>query len=1017
MTEEPIVFFEIFPWTSNFETGIELIDDQHKKLVDILNQLAAHLANRCDEIKLNEIFDELADYANYHFQSEEKIWSEYFHEDEWYINHEHTHGSFIDEIVALRNNTNSIPLDDVVYDVVTFLSKWLAYHILDTDKRMALAVKNIQSGYALQEAKADASEKMAGFMQVVIETVLTMYESLSMRTLDLMREKALRIQTQEALMRSEERWRFILEGGSDNVWDWDIKQNTIIQSKNELSLFETISNHQKSTGEESKIHPSDALEVNADFQAHLDGATDFYINKHRVLQKNGKWSWILTRGKVVSRDSEGKPLRMIGTHSDITEKELASLIHTNSTQAIFICDADRLIVSINPAFTKITGYSEEESIGKNPKFIASGQHNKRFYEQMWEMLNSVGSWSGKIINKRKNGEMFSEFVYIKAVIDGHDKVDHYIAMFNDITEEEQYKEKQKEQKQELEDQKELYELVFKNTVSSVLIIDIERNRFIDCNESAIKILQCDSKEEVLNLRPADLSPEFQPDGRRSDEKSDEMNAIAVEKGSHIFEWVHLTKTNEEFWVEVILTPIVLEGKKVLHVVWKDIGDRKKAEEQLYEQKNILHHQAYHDALTNLPNRALFNDRVNQAIEKAKRYSKELAIFFIDLDHFKHINDSLGHGIGDKVLQEIANRLNHNIRKEDTLARFGGDEFVLLVDDLAQGQDATPLAQKILESLSQPLLIEGHTLYISSSIGISLFPQDDQDVQKLLMYADNAMYRAKDAGRNNFQFYSAEMTELAFERVTLETSLRQALENNEFIVYYQPQINGSSGQLIGMEALVRWNHPIMGLVSPAKFIPLAEETGLIVPLDQWVMKTAMMQIQSWYAKGLNPGILALNLAIKQLQHKDCMTVLEAICNQAHFKPQWLELEVTESQIMTNPEEAIVVLKAISEKGVLIAIDDFGTGYSSLSYLKRLPINKLKIDKSFVDGLPDNEEDAGIAKAVIALAKSLKLSIIAEGVETKEQKDFLIQNGCDNIQGYFYGKPMSALEMEKTFLTHR
>ena len=297
-----MVFFEIFPWTSNFETGISEIDEQHKVLVNILNQLAAHLANRSDEIKLNAIFDELADYADYHFKSEEKIWSEYFHEDEWYTNHEHTHGSFIEEVTALRNNSDEKSLDDVVYNVVTFLSKWLAYHILDTDKRMALAVKDVQSGYSLEQAKANASEQMAGFMKIVIETVLTMYESLSTRTLDLMREKALRLQAEEALVRSEERWQFMLEGDSDNVWDWDIEHNAIIQSGNQTSVFAILNNHLKNDGDESEIYSLDINEVNADLHAHLDGKTDFYVNKHRMLQKTGSWSWILSGGKVVSRD-------------------------------------------------------------------------------------------------------------------------------------------------------------------------------------------------------------------------------------------------------------------------------------------------------------------------------------------------------------------------------------------------------------------------------------------------------------------------------------------------------------------------------------------------------------------------------------------------------------------------------------------------------------------------------------------------------------------------------------------
>ncbi|MCX6051866.1 MAG: EAL domain-containing protein [Campylobacterales bacterium] len=432
---------------------------------------------------------------------------------------------------------------------------------------------------------------------------------------------------------------------------------------------------------------------------------------------------------------------------------------------------------------------------------------------------------------------------------------------------------------------------------------------------------------------------------------------------------------------------------------------------LKAQKNALHYQANHDALTGLANRILFNDRLEQSIIKAKNNSTKVALFFIDLDHFKKINDSLGHEIGDKILKVVTQRLNETICKEATLARLGGDEFSIIVEDLRQGQDASLLANKLIELLSQPLTIEDNLLYISSSIGISIYPDDGVSAQNLIKYADAAMYKAKDEGRNNFQYYSAEMTELAFERVVMDTSLREALKNGDFVVYYQPQVNGNNNKLVGMEALVRWQHPIMGLVAPSKFIPLAEETGMIIPLDQYVMRCAMTQIAKWYKEGFKPGVVALNLAMKQLHQKDFISILETMLKETECKAEWIELEVTESQIMTNPEEAIKILKQINDMGIKLAVDDFGTGYSSLSYLKRLPIDKLKIDQSFIRDLPEDEEDASITKAVIALSKSLNLRVIAEGVETKEQKEFLIENGCNNIQGYFYGKPMPANEMEK------
>jgi len=420
----------------------------------------------------------------------------------------------------------------------------------------------------------------------------------------------------------------------------------------------------------------------------------------------------------------------------------------------------------------------------------------------------------------------------------------------------------------------------------------------------------------------------------------------------------------------------------------------------------IYYQAQHDPLTGLFNRRYFSSYLEQMLNSIASSRKFAYILLIDLDYFKTINDSLGHEIGDSVLKLISTRLRDVIRKEDTLARLGGDEFTVIMENLAQGQNASLLAKKILEVLVDPVVVDHNKLYISSSIGISLYPEDGSSAQNLLKYADSAMYKAKAEGRNNFQFYSAEMTELAFERVVMETSLRVALENEEFVVYYQPQINGKTDEVVGMEALVRWQHPTMGIVSPAKFIPLAESTGLIVELDRFVMKTAMKQLVKWYEKGLNPGKLAMNLAVKQLQRKDFVEVFQKLMEATGCKPEWVELEVTESQIMTNPEDAIKILNKISDIGVELAVDDFGTGYSSLAYLKKLPIDKLKIDQSFVRNLPNAEDDMAIAKAVIALAKSLNLKIVAEGVETKEQKDFIVHNGCENIQGYYYSRPVSA-----------
>ncbi|MEO5343863.1 MAG: EAL domain-containing protein [Gammaproteobacteria bacterium SHHR-1] len=441
----------------------------------------------------------------------------------------------------------------------------------------------------------------------------------------------------------------------------------------------------------------------------------------------------------------------------------------------------------------------------------------------------------------------------------------------------------------------------------------------------------------------------------------------------------------------------------------DVTRQIRQQQELQEQKQLLQYQANHDALTGLANRSLFSERLEQAIARARRGNLKLALLFIDLDHFKEVNDSLGHRTGDKVLSSVSQRLQQSIRAEDTLGRLGGDEFAILMEDITQEQDASIRAEAILEAIARPFRIDEHEFYLGSSIGISIFPDNGLNARDLLKNADAALFKAKNEGRNNFQYYSAEMTTLAFERLQLETALRLAVANEEFVVYYQPQIDMAQNRIVGAEALVRWQHPSMGLVSPARFIPIAESSGLIVDIDRLVMRMAMRQLVDWHRQGLAHGSLALNLSVKHVHRKDFISsVVEALV-ESHCDPAWLEFEVTETQVMDNPEEAISMLYRLDNLGIRLALDDFGTGHSSLAYLKRMPISKLKIDQSFVRDLPDDAEDAAISKAVIALAQSLNLDLLAEGIENQQQIDFMLQQGCHKAQGYFYARPLPAEEM--------
>ena len=428
---------------------------------------------------------------------------------------------------------------------------------------------------------------------------------------------------------------------------------------------------------------------------------------------------------------------------------------------------------------------------------------------------------------------------------------------------------------------------------------------------------------------------------------------------------------------------------------------------------LLRYQAEHDALTSLPNRVFFMTKVKESIELAQKGEQEFALLFLDLDHFKEVNDSFGHSFGDELLIEVSRELRGMLKKGDVIARMGGDEFTLLVYAPEDRVGMQKLLEAIMHFFKKPLNIKQNKFYLTCSIGIALYPVHGDSPELLLKNADAAMYRAKDEGRNTYKFYTDDMTQKAYERITLEKEIREAITHNEFEVYFQPQVDMQTRTILGMEALVRWNHPQKGLVSPALFIPLAEETGLIVDIDKYVMHSAMSAFKKWCDEGYRVGTLSVNLSMHLLNHEGFLEFVEQTLVETKMNPEELMLEVTETQVMINPKNAILVFAELKSLGIRLAVDDFGTGHSSLSYLKELPIDKLKIDQSFTRDVLIDENDAELTRAIISITKSLHLEVIAEGVETEEQKEFLLQNGCREAQGYLYYKPQSTKEMSAIF----
>ncbi len=543
-------------------------------------------------------------------------------------------------------------------------------------------------------------------------------------------------------------------------------------------------------------------------------------------------------------------------------------VFDSTIEGIMITDVDGIIQSINPAFTTITGYSAEDAVGKNPRMLQSGRQDQEFYQQMWQALTASGEWHGEIWNRRKNGEIYPEWLSITAIRNDAGNTTQYVSLFIDI----------------------------------------------------------------------------------SEQKANEARIV---------------------------------------------------------------HQAYYDELTDLPNRRLFNERLAAALEMARRREWTAVVMFLDLDRFKTINDTLGHDIGDRLLISIAQRLTAVIRQEDLVARMGGDEFTLLLPQIEQRHDAAIVANKILQALSDPVKIEDHELYVTSSIGIALFPDDGKSADELMKNADSAMYQSKEKGGNHHQFYSADMNGEAGERLALESDLHKALERDEFELHYQPQVALTSGRISGMEALIRWRHSALGLIPPGRFIPLAEETGLIVSIGEWALNHACNQLKQWQDAGLTAPRVAVNLSARQFHDHDLPATVAAALAASGLAPAHLELEITESIVMHDATANIETMLKLKNMGLTLSIDDFGTGYSSLSYLKRFPLNTLKIDASFIRSLNDTEDgdDGAIVKAIIAMAHSLGLGVIAEGVEEQRQLAFLQAQGCDEVQGFYFSRPLTADKMKQ------
>lgn len=556
-----------------------------------------------------------------------------------------------------------------------------------------------------------------------------------------------------------------------------------------------------------------------------------------------------------------------------------------------------------------------------------------------------------------------------------------------------------------------YRLLFESSSDAVMLLDDKH--FIDCNEATVKMFGCRDVQEFCTLHPGQVSPPTQANGANSMEFAQKYIQAAFDNKSQFFEWTHRrVDTGADFPAEVLLNSLTLDGKPVLQAVVRDISERKAAAEEI----NNL---AFFDPLTGLPNRRLLLNRLKHSLASISRTNRQGALLFIDLDNFKTLNDTLGHDMGDVLLCQVAQRLNGCVREGDTVARLGGDEFVVMLEDLnsqtnAAAAQAKAVCEKILSSLNHPYLLNSLEYHNTPSIGATLFSDQQKSIDELMKQADIAMYQSKKAGRNTLRFFDPQMQETITARAHLEDTLRSALANHEFQLYFQIQVDNHHHPM-GAEVLIRWIHPQHGLVAPAHFIPLAEESGLILPIGLWVLNTACAQLSAWQENILTAHlVLAVNVSAKQFRQPDFVSQVSSAISYYAINPKLLKLELTESMLLDDIEATIATMNALNSLGVQFSLDDFGTGYSSLQYLKRLPLNQIKIDQSFVRDLVIDQSDRAIVRTIIAMAGSLNLNIIAEGVETEDQRQLLLSKGCTHYQGYLFSRPVPIESFEALLL---
>ncbi|MDD0842590.1 PAS domain S-box protein [Pseudomonas sp. Gutcm_11s] len=821
---------------------------------------------------------------------------------------------------------------------------------------------------------------------------------------------------EQALRDSQERLTLALDSANLGTWDWHIPSSMLYGSARAATLHGLSAEpfHGEFSGFFQHVPEEDRAIMRKAYRDAVDGVQRDYQVTYRTRLENGEMRYLESTAKLY-RDSQGAPLRMAGILMDITERvqreqrlaaseeKFVTLFQASPDPICVTRIRDGMFIEVNPSFCQTFGWQPQEIVGHSSaelSFWADTQQREQLFNKLTEQQ---GLSNEEARYRTKDGHELTCVVSSRFI-----RVDRQLCItttFRDIT-------ARQSAEAALKASQEKFAKAFHSSPDAITITERDSGRYIEVNEGFCRLTGY-RPDEVIGRSAQELNVWAHPE-----ERARMVELVRSEGRAHHLEMHGQHRDGSIKLVEVSVEPIELNNTPCLLLNARDISELKAAQAQ-------VQHLAYHDPLTNLPNRALLMDRLTQQIALLKRHALHGALLFLDLDHFKHINDSLGHPVGDAVLKMVTARLEASVRLEDTVARLGGDEFVVLLSGLEGSRteinrQVRQVAEKLRRLLAEPMLLDGHRLQVTPSIGIALIPDHGDNPTDLLKRADIALYRAKDSGRNTIQIFRKAMQDAASERLRLESDLRLALARGEFELYFQPQVDARDGSVIGCEALLRWHHPTLGPQSPALFIQVLEESGLILEVGAWVISEACHATSRLLRDGMisrDSFQLCVNISPRQFRQNDFVERVERSLQQSQLPARMLKLEITEGIVIQNLDDTIAKMHRLKKLGLSFAMDDFGTGYSSLTYLKRLPVDVLKIDQSFVRDATTDPNDAEIIRAIVAMARSLNLQMIAEGVEQPEQLEFLLQQGCHQYQGYLFSKPVPLLEFHDLLLASR